>query len=161
VKFGVPRHNRSSGRLLHKKYGGFQSDRSPSPKTLPTWWKLMHWRHCIAKRLDHFLLSKYLLHENFCFRQWVSSGGISYHSPILFELAPDPIKPPNPFKFNSSWLEDPNYLDLVRTNWTPLNENLPESPPLQFLENLKKIKKAIIAWRKEQRNQRKSRPPRN
>jgi hypothetical protein len=42
-------------------------------------------------------------------------------------------------------------LDLVKNTWTPLNENLPESPPIQFLENIKRVKKAMIAWRNEKK----------
>jgi hypothetical protein len=73
--------------------------------------------------------------------------------PILFELTLDPLNPPSPFKFNSSWLEDPSFLTLVRNTWIPLNENLPESPPIQFMENLKRVKKEMIAWRKEKKLQ--------
>jgi hypothetical protein len=42
-------------------------------------------------------------------------------------------------------------LDLVKCTWTPYNEELHESPPLQFLENIKKVKKATIAWQKKQK----------
>jgi hypothetical protein len=103
----------------------------------------------ITKRLDRFLIFEYFMQGNFFFHQWVSSGGVSDHSPILFELSPNPIKPPFPFNFNSS--NHPIYLDLVRNTWTPLNENLPEAPPIQFIENIKRVKKEMIAWINEKK----------
>jgi hypothetical protein len=78
-------------------------------------------------------------------------GGVSDHSPILFEMAPDPKKPPIHLKFNSTWKEDQGYLDLVKDSWVLHNVDMLEPPPLQFLENLKRIKKETIAWHKEQK----------
>jgi len=49
-------------------------------------------------------------------RQWIGSGGESIHFPILIEEVGEKKKPTIPFKFNSSWLKEESYIDLVKQN---------------------------------------------
>jgi hypothetical protein len=68
-------------------------------------------------------------------------------------MAPDLQKPPSPFKFNLDYLEDPCYLSMIRSSWIPYNPSLLESPSLQFLSNLRKVKEVYIHWNKEKKKQ--------
>jgi hypothetical protein len=68
----------------------------------------------IAKRLDRFLVSNKIIEFPFQVRQWVGNGGESNHSPILLEAVGEKKKPGNPFKFNSSWLKEDSFMDLVK-----------------------------------------------
>lgn len=56
----------------------------------------------IAKGLDRFLLAEDLVEERVLVRQWMADGGISDHSPIMLALSEGLVKPPGPFKINSS-----------------------------------------------------------
>ena len=83
-------------------------------KLVLTWRNRRFGENRIAKRLDHFLVADWLAHEVELVRQWVGTGGISDHSPIFFEMRGRTRKPPSPFKFNSGWLKDSSFCDLVK-----------------------------------------------
>jgi len=70
----------------------------------------------VAKRIDRFLIYEPVAMLPFQFRQWIGSGGESDHSPIWIELEGTPDKPATPFKFNSSWINDESFQQLIRTN---------------------------------------------
>jgi hypothetical protein len=66
-----------------------------------------------------------------------------------------PLKknPPCPFKINSSWFEDPSFKSTLTYFWSPYNSLDLESPQLQFLANINKVKKESYEWGKEKRSQ--------
>jgi hypothetical protein len=49
-----------------------------------------------------------------------------------------------------AWLEDHSYLHLVKETKVTFNSSRLDSSHLQFLENLKRVKKDTISWNKEQ-----------
>jgi hypothetical protein len=85
-------------------------------------------------------------------------GGVSDHSPILFDLSPETKRLPIPFKFISSWLEDHNYLDIFKKTWAPYNEALREYPTLQILENIKSQEGYSSIEKRIEKKKRKSSP---
>jgi hypothetical protein len=92
----------------------------------------------IAKRLDRFLISAHLVEEPLLLRQWVGSGGESDHDPIFMEVAVNTRKPTSPFKFNSAWMKEEEFINLVKETWIPLNQD--ERETVQFARNLKTLK---------------------
>jgi hypothetical protein len=74
-------------------------------------------------------------------RQWVGSGGDSDHHPIFLEVVPQPKKPASPFKFNSSWLKDDEFIALVKEVWTPIDSSIGTRAVIQMATNLKRLKK--------------------
>jgi hypothetical protein len=83
------------------------------PKLMPTWRNMGIFGHNISKRLDNFIIYQSLLVINIRVQQWVSMGGDSDHSTILFELAPSSPKS-LVFKLNSSCLEYPSFISLLK-----------------------------------------------
>jgi hypothetical protein len=98
----------------------------------------------IAKILDRFLVSDKLIEFPIQVIQWVGSGGESDHSPILLEAVEEKKKPTDPFNFNSSWLKEESFIDLVKQNWDPYDPRLGKVTKVQFATNLKKVKSATI-----------------
>eukprot|EP00253_Pinus_taeda_P031667 PITA_31667 len=122
----------------------------PSPiKLKPTWRNRRTGEDRIAKRLDRFLLSEDLISKIPLFQQWVEEVGNSDHFPIFLELSFPPPKPPAPFKFNSSWLQDPSFNNLFKNTWIHPGRTAREDKSFMFMENLKRLKKATISWAKE------------
>lgn len=74
------------------------------------------------------------------FQQWIGSRGDSEHHPIFLELKGGSKKPGNPFKFNPCWLNEDNYIKLIKEKWVPLDQLSLQSVAHQFMENLKKVK---------------------
>eukprot|EP00253_Pinus_taeda_P006972 PITA_06972 len=121
----------------------------PSPTKLkPTWRNRRSGEDRIAKRLDRFLISEGLIQKVPLFRQWVEVWNFD-HFPIFLDLSFPPPKPPAPFKFNSSWLQDPSFVNLFKSTWIHPAQNANESKSFLFMENLKRLKKATISWAKE------------
>eukprot|EP00253_Pinus_taeda_P019692 PITA_19692 len=124
----------------------------PSPNKLkPTWRNRRIGEDQIAKRLDRFLLSEALTSKAPILRQWVEEIGNSDHFPVFLDLNFPPPKPPAPFKFNSSWLQDPTYSNLFKETWIHPVRNTGEDKCYLFMENLKRLKKATISWAKDRK----------
>eukprot|EP00253_Pinus_taeda_P023384 PITA_23384 len=124
-------------------------------KMKPTWRNRRVGEARVAKRLDRFLLSEDLTASIPMFRQWVGEGGNSDHFPICLELSKLPRKPAAPFKFNATWLQEESYEKLFKETWTHPDGSSQEGKGLQFMENLKKLKKATIEWAKSRRKRQK------
>ena len=61
---------------------------------------------------------------------------------LLFK---DP-RPRSPFKFNAFWLEDEDFVSLLKSSWTVFSDNLELSLGAHFALNLKKLKEVSISW---------------
>lgn len=120
-------------------------------KLKPTWRNRRVGADRIAKRLDRFLLSEGLISKAPMFRQWVEEIGNSDHFPIFLDLSFPPPKPPSPFKFNSSWLQDPSFNNLFKETWIHPDRNAREDKSFLLMENLKRLKKATISWAKDRK----------
>jgi len=120
-------------------------------KLTATWRNRRAGDNRIAKRLDRFLIDERLLDSLHFVRQWVESGGISDHSPIMIELKSGGPKPHSPFKFNPAWLQCEDYTDLVSNSWIPYNQELHGHAAIHFMKNLNKIKNVTKEWAKKKR----------
>eukprot|EP00253_Pinus_taeda_P004125 PITA_04125 len=83
------------------------------------------------------------------YRQWVGSSGISDHSPIYLEITALSIKPRAPFKFNSVWLHDLSFIEMVKAHWAhnPPSQHL--SKAAAFYHKLLLLKNLTIKWAKD------------
>jgi len=89
----------------------------PIQKPHPTWRNRRTGAAALARRLDRFLMKGPLIHRLHTYKQWVSIGGISDHSPIALEIQGPNQKPKAPYKFNHMWLQDPSFSNLITTYW--------------------------------------------
>jgi len=94
----------------------------------------------IAKRTYRFLVFDSLVEDNFRFKQSFNIEGEFDHFPIVLEMEIVGKRLGNLFKFNIGWLEEANFVKMVKYLWIPYNDNLRESSLLQFSYNLKNIK---------------------
>eukprot|EP00253_Pinus_taeda_P005167 PITA_05167 len=124
-------------------------------KLKPTWRNRRVGEAKIVKRLNRFLLSEDLTTNIPIFRQWVGEGGNSDHFPIFLEISKHPRKLAAPFKFNASCLQEESYDKLFGETWNHLDGSSQEGKGFQFMENLKKIKKATIEWENIRRKRQK------
>ena len=85
----------------------------PSAKIQPTWSNNRIGEANLARRLDRFLIKEALASSGTHIRQWVGLGGLSDHRPIYLEIQDAIQKPKAPFKFNSTWLKDTEYMRMV------------------------------------------------
>lgn len=115
-------------------------------KLNPTWRNRRCGEDHIAKRLDRFLVVEHLVSSLNHIWKWVAEVGDSNHNPILIELKRGSQKPPNPFKFNASWIADNEFQEIVSSHWTSLPYEPHGQVAILFLENLKKIKQDTLAW---------------
>lgn len=114
-------------------------------KLNPTWRNRWVGEERIAKRLERFLIGDLIACSPiFQARQWVDWGGELDHNPIILEIQQDSHKPPSPFKFNANWISNPDFGDLVRTNWIPLNAQEGSRVGLMLMENIKRLKKNTL-----------------
>ena len=84
------------------------------------------------------LLDKYLL-----FKKWVDSRADSDNLPIFLEIQKNPRKPASPFKLCSSWLQNEEVLQTIRSNWKPFQEVEGECDTVHFAQNLLLIKNLL------------------
>lgn len=121
----------------------------PMIKPLPTQRNRRVGEAALATRLDRFVIKNQLLQRLTHYRQWFGSGGISDHPPIYLEVSSPPIKPRAPFKFNSVWLQDPSYIELVTNHWAQNPPSQYHSRAKGFYQNFLQLKKLTIKWAKE------------
>jgi len=56
-----------------------------------------------------------------------------------------------PFKFNSVWLDDPDFVNLVRTSWNGLLENETLTPMDSLVKKLKVLRSLVINWERKKK----------
>jgi hypothetical protein len=56
-----------------------------------------------------------------------------------------------PYKFNSVWLEEPDFVNLVRTNWVGLLGTKALNPMDSLVKNLKILKSLVIIWERKKK----------
>lgn len=121
----------------------------PMIKPLPTWRNQRVGVAALARGLDRFLIKDSLIQKLSLYRQWVGFGGISDHSPIFVEISSPQKKLGAPFKFNSTWLKGPSYIQLVNDLWRLHPSSRGRTWAEGFYSNLSVLKKLSIKWAKE------------
>jgi hypothetical protein len=114
-----------------------------SVKLLPMWRNFHPGDVAIAKHIDLFLVFQDLLSRHFLFKSWVSSRGLSNHLPIMFYLGSRMEKLLAPFKFSHMWLQEEDFVNLIKNSWIPLSVERPSSYMHQFVENITIIKQIM------------------
>jgi hypothetical protein len=120
-------------------------------KLLPTWRNGRGGQDYIAKRLDRFLISEDLALSGFRYRTWVCNLKISDHMLVILHLEQDKGKVCYPFKFNYVWLEEPEFVNLVRSNWIGLLGTEILNPMDSLVKNLKILKSLVINWERKKK----------
>jgi hypothetical protein len=120
-------------------------------KLLPTWRNGRGGQDYIAKRLDHFFISEDLALSGIRYRTWVCNSNISDHMPVILHLEQEIGKVCYPFKFNSVWLEEPEFVNLVRENWNGLLGNEILNPMDALVKKLKLLKSLVINWERKKK----------
>jgi len=120
----------------------------PMNKKKLTWHNRRIGDATLRRQLDCFLIKEDLLGTLSNFFQWVGFGAIFDHSPIYLELAGPTLKPREPFKLNSTWLQDPKYHKLVTDFWRDHPPSQGQNLVKGFSRNLMEPKNISIQWEK-------------
>jgi hypothetical protein len=124
-------------------------------KLTPTWRNGRSGQDAISRRLDRVLVSDQLLSVAGNFRSWVESPFVSDHAPIYFQMEQCPVYKSFPFKFNASWLNEKDYVDLILKTWKDPMFFREENYQLRLLWKLQVAKKLTKSWVKENRKKKK------
>jgi hypothetical protein len=98
-----------------------------------------------------FFISEDLVMLRLRYRSWVYNTKISYHMSFILHLENNLRHTGYPFKFNSMWFEDPNFKNLVRTNWNGLLGNEFLSPLEALVKKLKVLNILVIKWERKKK----------
>jgi exonuclease III len=121
-------------------------------KLLPTWRNGRGDQDYIAKRLDHFLINEELALSGLRYRSWVGNIKISDHMPMIFHLEQEKEKYNYPFKFNYVWLDEPDFVNLVRSTWNKLLVTEDFNPMDSLVQKLKLLKSVVIKWERNKKS---------
>lgn len=124
---------------------------APTTKKQPTWRNNRVVEASLARRLDRFLTKEGLIFGGHGIRQWVSSGGLSDHRPIYLEIQDALCKPKAPFKFNSTWLQDMEYIKLITDFWKDHPPGAVGDITQNFLLNMKELKNLSKMWARKKK----------
>jgi len=86
-------------------------------KLVPTWRNGHRGKKVIARRLDRVIISEDLLSIAGLYRSWVELPFISDHVPAFFKMDLPLNLKAYPFKLNTQWLNDQEFMDLVQKVW--------------------------------------------
>ena len=117
-------------------------------KLLPTW-SNGRGHDFIAKRLDRFLISEDLAISGFRYRSVVCNLKISDHMSVILHLEKDNREVSYPFKFNSTSLEEPYFVNYVRSKWVGLLGVETLNPMDSLVKKINLLKSMIIKWEKK------------
>ena len=102
----------------------------------------------ISKRLDRFLLSDQLVSSLQRYRVWTHRCGISDHFPVILEWTDQQNHCAYPFKFNQSWLENNDFIHMVRSEWPRIPSNPSLDAMQDFHDRLRILKEKVKSWTK-------------
>jgi hypothetical protein len=118
---------------------------------LPTWRNGRGEQEYIAKRLDCFLIKEELALSGLRYRSWVVNVKISDHMPVVFQLDQEQENISYPFKFNFVWLDEPDFVNLVRSKWNGLLDTKNTTPMDSLVQKLKLLKSLVIGWERNKK----------
>lgn len=103
----------------------------------PTWRNGRVGLESISKRFDRVFISENLLQHSGRYRSQVEYPFLSDHAPIFLQLDSSSHRSSYPFRFNSVWLQDPEFLRLVTKVWIAPRIRLTETT-IEKIETLEK-----------------------
>jgi hypothetical protein len=118
----------------------------PPTHLSPTWHNGRTGEVGISKRLDRFLLDGNLITSQCLFRTWTINSTISDHNPICLQIDFSRRKDCAPFKFNSSWISDPDFNSLIKSTWASMAQWIDNSSCALLCEKIIFLKKMVIKW---------------
>jgi hypothetical protein len=118
-------------------------------KLVPTWRNGRVGLSVVARRLDRCLVSEGSLSTLGLSRTWVEYPFISDHAPILLQLEKSPLYRVFPFKFNSQWLQNTEFINLVHTLWKDPRFLVEGNQQHRIVWKLKELKLQTKGWIKE------------
>jgi hypothetical protein len=121
-------------------------------KVVPTWRNGRSGADLIAKRLDRFFISEELLSMVGIYRSWVEYPFISDHAPVLLQLEITPLFKAYPFKLNSQWLLDQDFIDMVQNLWNDPKFLCEGGKQRRLVWKLKDLKTSTKQWVKIRNN---------
>ena len=80
------------------------------------------------------------------YRTWVCNLKIYDHMLMILHLEQEIGKVCYPFKFNSVWLEEPEFVNLVRERWNGMLGNETLNLMDALVKKLKLLKSLVINW---------------
>jgi hypothetical protein len=98
------------------------------PKLSPTWRNGRAGAEGIEERLDHFLLMDLLINHSHRFRSWVINSTISDHNLIVLQMDSFAQRSPPPFKFNSNWINEHDFIVMINHTWKSISHWIDTSP---------------------------------
>jgi len=108
----------------------------------------------VAKRLDRFLLTEQLVGKVDKYRVWHEHSIISDHVPVCLQLDVESHDSHYPFKFNHMWLEDPEFVEMVKHFWATVDYGEGRFFMDRFMGKLRKLKKVVKNWDRLQKKAR-------
>ena len=100
----------------------------------------------IYKRLDRFMFSSSLVFELERHRVWAHPFDIFDHFPIFLEWNTREGPHNYPFKFNRSWLLDPNFTQMVKRVWPNLLHSAVDDDMGLLSHKLRLLKSEVKSW---------------
>jgi len=121
---------------------------TPTSNGVFTWNNRRGGRNQIASKLDRFLLSEQVLNKDVFIEAKILPGLGSDHWPISLEIDIKKIKSKKPFRFESFWLRNPDFLNKLEEWWLQ-SQVRGQCKMHTFQLRLKEIKHKIRKWNKE------------
>ena len=103
----------------------------------------------ISKRIDRFLIASSLIPSLQYHRVWTQPSDISDHYPICLEWNKNIGSHKFPFKFNRSWLNDPDFSSWVSSKWSALYPSPSSSDCVLLTHKIHTLKQDVKVWIKE------------
>jgi hypothetical protein len=117
----------------------------------PTWRNDMGGLDLISKRLDHVLISEYILREIGRHRAWVELPFVSDHAPVVVQFDIQPFPLAFPFKLKLTWLIEDEFESIVKEIWNDHVLSGKSYVQYMFMWKLKTLKSRIKSWAKQKR----------
>lgn len=113
---------------------------------VPTWNNGRVGTQGLGKRLDRFLINSSLYDRLERIWSWGVATGASDHKAICLEFLTQAKRTIYPFKFNNSWLEEPEFCELISSRWQCIPVEADHSHLSNLTNKLDKIRREAARW---------------
>eukprot|EP00253_Pinus_taeda_P004767 PITA_04767 len=114
---------------------------------MPTWDNGRIDKVYIAKRIDRFIVHGDIIDKMGMPHSSIGNAFISYHRPIYLSWKENGFRKGYPFKFNRTWLEDPDFNEVITKTWKDLSAKDMTPPFMTFRDKLAAIRKVVKDWK--------------